>query len=405
MPSLLRSVVLVLLSVLPAVWPVAAQAPRYSARAQMQAPQALAMGNTAVALPSPRTTLFYNPAHLTHLRHRRAPVVLLGLQAAFSPNISDQLAFYNDRLEPALDAGLETLSDAERAALYTDAVRLGQRRTFAGGTALLPSFVMDRGRYGVGGGIFVDGRLHYRVLDTGEAPTLDFGSRVDAMVVAAGALDLAALGLPGLSAGLTARYTQRYVTLKNQPFPALDDAENLYVLGSDALGFDVGIHYAAPLASRGTLHLGAALYDAVGTGFSYGFRTYYVKNGARDEATLRAEEALAEQRLRLRRSYRAGAAYATPPLGGLPGAVLTVDYFYHPSLATGPALADHLRAGAALHLLPEVTLRAGLNQGRAAAGATLALPLVTLDYAYHHVQLLGLPGGWTHTVQVALGSF
>ena len=381
-----------------------AQEPAYSARAQVRSPKVLAMGDAGVALPSRQSVHFYNPAHLTHLGADLAPVTLIGARVAFSPNFADQRAFYNDRLEPALVEGLGAMPEAERLALYQDALALGQDRTFAGGTVLLPSFALNRGSYGVGGGLFVDGRLHYRIAEgSGEAPIVDFISRADFMAVGAGALDLGRFGFDGLSAGLTARYTQRYLTLKNEPLTNLDDDENLYALGSGALGLDLGLHYATRPSRAGQLHAGGALYDALGSDFSYPFRSYYAKNSAMDEATLRAEQALAEDRLRLRRSYRLGLAYTSPRLGPLEGFNLAADYLDEPGLTDD--LDDRLRLGAELRLTPEVALRTGFSQGEASFGAGFAFSLLRLDYAYHYVAHDGLPGGFTHVVQLALGSF
>ncbi len=384
-----------------------AQQRAHSARAFVQSPHVLAMGNAAAAFPSAQSVLFYNPAHLLHLPAGRAPIVMVGFNGSLSPNFPGQWDFYRERLQPALNDGLDALGEAQRQALYGETLRLGRHRIFAGGDVLLPSFLLNRGRYGFGGGLFAASELRYLAEASGAgAPAVDFVSQADFMAVAAGALDLSEQILPGLTAGLAVKYTQRYVILKNKRLDQLDDSENYYVLGGGALGADLGLHYvvrAAPLP--GAFHVGAVLYDALGGHAGYSFKGYYTRNAPDDPATLAAETALARERLRRRPSYRVGVAYTTPPDGPLARTGVALDYLHDPGLAPGNAAADHLRLGVQLGLSRDLALRAGLNRSRPSVGAGLRLPFATFDYAYHHVRERGLPHGWNHTLQVTLGSF
>lgn len=390
--------------------PATAQERAHSARAAVQSPHALAMGNAAAAFPSLQSVFFYNPAHLVNLTQKRAPIVLLGFNGSASRNFAAQLDFYNNELEPALDAGLESLGAAEQQALFEETMRLGQRRTFAGGDLLLPSVAMRRGNVGFGGGLFATTELRYLTeASSSEVPVVDLVTQADIMALAAGAVDLSDAGLPGLSLGVTAKYTQRYLVLKNKPLNELDGGnENFYMLGSGALGADVGLHYRTPAGLMpGRLHLAAVLYDAVGSAFDYKFSGYYAKNTPEDDPrTIEAEERLAQERLALDRSYRLGAAYTLPQRGPLAGSGIAVDYLQDPGLTTGEALSDHLRLGAQLTLSSTLALRGGLNRGKPTVGGGLRLAdFVLLDYAYHNVQERGLPPGWTHTVQLTFGSF
>ena len=106
------------------------------------------------------------------------------------------------------------------------------------------------------------------------------------------------------------------------------------------------------------------------------------------------------------RTDRLGAAFTLPARGALAGTGIAIDYLQDPGLTTGDDLSDHLRLGGQLAIDRAVVLRAGLNRGKPTGGIGLRLmQSMAIDYAYHHVQERGLPPGWTHTVQITLGSF
>ena len=239
-------------------------------------PQALGMGGAAAAYPTARTALFYNPAHLTHLQITRAPVTMLGFSASLSNNFSDQLDFYNNRLKPALEKGIDNLDDEATQALYQEAFEKGGAPTVLSGELLLPSFVLNRGSYGFGGGIFAHTEWVYGVEDAGTGvPGIDFTSLADFMALASFGTDFAVVGVKGLSAGLTAKYTQRLLTLKVKPVDAIDDDESFYVLRAGAAVADFGLLYEAHfLPTPGKLYLGLVWSDLALKNFDYKFQGY-----------------------------------------------------------------------------------------------------------------------------------
>ena len=374
-------------------------------RSYVRTPRVMALGGTAAARPSYKAAFFYNPAHLSHLRTGRSPVVMLGLSGSASPQAFDLYDFYNDRLQPTLEDGLDTMSEAELDRFFDAVVAHGRDRTFASGTLLLPSVALRRDPYGLGGGFFIDTRLHYETEQEPDGmPIVDFLSLADFIAVAAGSIDLARYGASGVSVGLAARYTQRYVMVKQASLDRLaGDTEDFYVLGDGALEADLGVQIVVPLPNRaGHVLGGGALYDALGNDFDYRFATYYDRNAEqRDEATVQHEIEIATERLRQNRSYRLGIGYALDlPRGRHLHA--TADYVAVPGRTTA---SERLRFGLEVGLAPEVALRTGLRQGRLTAGVGLTFSLITIDYAYYFVSQPGLPEGWHHGMMIALGSF
>ncbi|MFQ5568908.1 MAG: conjugal transfer protein TraF [Rhodothermales bacterium] len=392
-------------------WTVEAQQRVPGTRAFVPSPQVLGMGGAAAAYPTTRTALFYNPAHLTHLRVTRAPITMLGLSASISNNFPNQLDFYNDRLEPAIQEGIENLNEEDEQTLYEDVFREAGTPTVLSGDVLLPSFVLNRGAFGVGGGIFAHSEVAYSVEDAGAGvPGVDFTALVDLMAVAAGAVDFAPLGLKGLSAGVTSKYSQRYLSLKVKPVDAIDDDESLYVLGASSFGVDVGLLYSANLSIPGQLNFGVVWSDLTLKNYDYSFTAYYTKNEeVRDDRAIATEVALAQERYQLSPTFRAGVAYVLPVLAGpLKETAVALDYIrYEDALVDQPVLGQ-LSLGLQTTLGKTLSLRTGLNQGYTTFGAGLQLSFVRIDYAYYGSEQGRLPGqsaSWHHRVQVSLGSF
>ena len=246
---------------------VAAQQRTPGTRTFVPSPQVLGMGGAAAAYPTARTALFYNPTHLTRLKVSRVPVTMLDGSFSLSNNFREQLAFYNDRLQPVIDQGIENLEETDEQALYDDVFRMGGSPTVFGGEMLLPSFVVSRESHGYGGGLFMHSEWSYKVEDASAGvPGVDFTAVSDFMAVAAARTDLSALGAKDLSVGMAAKYAQRLLTVKVKPVDAIDD-ESFYVLGASAAVADVG------LPSK--LYLGQVWSDLELKNFDYRFSAYW----------------------------------------------------------------------------------------------------------------------------------
>jgi len=401
---LLRSVALILLA-------LAAAAPSAFSQSLVTSSQALGMGGAAVAFPAPQSALYYNPAHLTHFEVTRAPITLLGLDASLTNNIGEQLDFYQNDLEPAIERGIDDLSDAEEATLYDGLFRVGRKTGEVSGTLMLPSFVMNRERYGVGGGFFARSFARNRVENAGAGvPGVDFSAFGDLTATAAASVNLSFIGLKSVSAGATARYTMRFLTLKTKPVDAFDENENVHALRGDALGVDLGLLYdAGRLVGPGRLLVGLAGYNVVSTDFDYVFQSYVTKNGERNDAEIADEITLANAHYQPDLFYRAGMAYVLPQTWRFVRETgIAVDYVSPPRHHEDRSLATRLRMGLQTSINDWLYLRAGLNQGYTTVGAGLHLAFVHIDYAYYGEErgrFAGQQPIWHHRVQVILGSF
>lgn len=380
-------------------------------RATVPSAQALGMGGAATAYATPQTAIFFNPAQLTRLRITRAPITLLGATASFSQNLTEHLDFFHDHVEPAIDTGLEGLSKAEEDALYDGLFRLGRSPSLVNGTVMLPSFAFNRGHFGLGGGFFLRSSARYFVEDAGGGiPSVDFSILTDAMVVASTAYDFSKIGLRGLSLGLTGRYNQRFVTLKDKPIDAFLDDESLYVLNGGSAALDLGVLYEVPvLPGPGRLFAGATAYNLLDTDYDFAFLTYVEKREERRNDTLIENEiALAESRYQPISGYRMGLAYVLPHLAGPlreTAFALDVTHFEH---EVNDAFLSRLNMGVQTSLGRHVFLRSGLNQGYTTVGFGFQLPFVQIDYAFYGLEQGRLPGqnpSWRHRVQFLLGSF
>ncbi len=387
----------------------AAQAQSYTqtARSFVQAPAVLGRGGAAAAVADPSTAFFYNPAHLARIPAGHVRVVWFGLQGSASANVPEHLAFYRDDLDPALEAGLSRMTDARRARLYDEMLRLGRRRTLAGSAVRLPSVHVRRGPLGVGAGLFAHGLAHYRLQSSSAGVPLAQGTaRADLIGLTTAALDLSALGARGLSLGLTAKYTRRYLTVKNKPVDGFDADEDAYLLRGASLGLDLGAHYRLPLQTLpGALSVGGAVFDLAHSAFDYAFARNLTGNAPTD-ARLVARETARANAHRLRPSYRIGAAYEAPGsvLNGLTVAGDYVGYVDPPLRQSRPA---HVMLGAEAPLTTWLTLRAGLRQGYPPAGAGLHVGPARFAYAFYGTEHGRLPGQlptWQHVLCLTLTS-
>lgn len=399
--------------------PAQAQNDLQTNRSFVASPKVLAMGDAGVALAARRTSFFYNPAHIgrtASLLH----VNLAGVQGAISNSVVNQVEFFNNRIQPAIDTGIDNLSDAELRSLYEDAFAQGQNRSTVDGQLLLPSVIVGGKGLGVGAGAFVTTGLDYRIENAGlGVPQLNVVSTTDLMGVFTAGIDIEKMvGLTGLAVGVTGKYTRRFLTIKDKPIDAFSEDENIYVLEGRSLGFDVGVLYDVGLLPvPGTLTLGATIHDIRASDFDY---MYYgtpadlpIIGDQLDEGTMdqvdpvqaEREVARANEQYALSPSYRVGVAYEPPglPLGELR---LAADYVGYRNPRVDQSLLTHLHMGAQLRLIRILKLRAGLSQGYPTFGAGLGLGIIHIDYAFHGVEDGRIPGqirNQRHAAQVRIG--
>ena len=391
---------------------VAAQLRTPGTHTFVPSPQVLGMGGAAAAYPTPRTALFYNPAHLTRLKITRAPITMLGGGFSISSNFREQLDFYNQRLQPAIEQGIENLDELDEQTLYDEVFRLGSSPTVFGADMLLPSFVVSRESHGYGGGLFTHTEFTYSVEDAGAGvPGVDFTALFDLMAVASAGTDLSALGFKSLSVGITAKYAQRFLTLKVKPVDAIDENESFYILGASAATADLGLLYEADfIKTPGKLYFGLVWSDLALKNFDYKFAGYWTKNEeVKDNDAIAAEVATAQERYPIRSSVRAGVAYVLPGLGGPFGeTAIALDYIRYEGSIVEQPLLGHLSMGLQTTMGKVFSVRAGLNQGYTTVGAGFQFSFARIDYAFYGSEQGRLPGqaaSWHHRVQISLGSF
>ena len=159
-----------------------AQNNRFTERSFVPSPSVRAFGDAGVALSGPDRPFFYNPAHLPRIS---SYFTVVGMQAAASQNLRDQVQFFNDRLRPAIEANFELEAEALES-LYRDAERQGRRPVRGTGAVVVPSFVYSTSGVGIGGGLFAKTSLNYRLDDAGlGVPEAYLLSRTDVMAVLA----------------------------------------------------------------------------------------------------------------------------------------------------------------------------------------------------------------------------
>jgi hypothetical protein len=410
---------LLLSLLLAAASPAQAQNDMQTNRSFVTSPKVLGMGDAGVALASRQTSFFYNPAHIG----RTAGLIHInfaGVHGSISNSVVDQVEFFNDRLQPAIDTGIDNLSDQELRSLYEDAFAHGQRRSTVDGQFLLPSVTVGGKGIGVGAGLFATTGVDYRIENAGLGlPQLNVVSTTDLMGVATAGVDLGKLtGMTGLALGITGKYTRRFLTIKDKPIDAFSSEENIYVLEGRSLGFDVGVLYDVGLVPiPGTLTVGATAYDIRASDFDYIFYGTpsdlpvigeQIDDGTMtvDSEEVAREVARANDQYALSPSYRLGVAYQPPSVGFLGSLSVAADYIGYKNPVVDQSFLTHLHLGAQLRLIRILKVRGGFSQGYPTFGGGLGLGIIHFDYAYHGVEDGRIPGqiyNQRHSAQVRIG--
>jgi hypothetical protein len=388
-----------------ALAPAKAQFVPQDQRSFVASPQALGMGDAAVALPMQQSSFFYNPAHVAHARMH---LTVAGARVSVTDNLFDQVAFFRDELQPALDAGLETLSGDDLESLYDRTLAIGQAPTFLNADILAPSFAMHAGPVGFGVGIFGSSYAHFRLPDGGGGlPLLASEAVADAMVVGSVGIDLSRFGAKGLTAGINGKYTKRYISYKTRPIDAFSANEPFTLVSGNRVGVDLGLLYRRPVPGPlpGTLNIGLSVYDLLGTPYRFAYdRTL---QGVAGVDVVTEDVARANREYRAEPSFRLGAAYAFPRLlGGLVDETgVSMDYVGYRDAEVDQAFPAHLRLGVQVRV-KVLSIRTGLHQGYPTVGGGLSLGVIDLDYAYYGTEGGRYPGqlpSWHHTGQIRIG--
>jgi hypothetical protein len=390
---------------------VQAQNPRRTERAFVSSPAALGMGDVGVARPFETSSFFYNPAHAPH---SGSTIRALGVQGALSNQVRDQVRFYNDRVSPAVDRGLDNLPPDELRSLYTDALSVTATPSQGRAGLLLPAVTRQVGDLvGVGGGLFAktDGSMQFSNAGLG-IPQVTLVSRSDFIGAVSVGTEVPGTGL---SLGTTLKYTKRYLSYKNKPLDTFSSDEQVLLLEGTNIGADLGVLYEVPLLPLpGTVTVGLSLYDLLHTGYNYDVYgtasdiplvgAFVPGSGKLDVARVDAEVALAKRQFNLEQSYRFGAAYTLDGVGPLTDLAVAIDYLGYGSPEVNQSFLAQMHLGARATLVRVLDVRAGLGQGYPSAGAGLNLGVVHLDYAIHAFEEGRTPGqlsNWVHTAQFA----
>lgn len=399
--------------------PAEAQNRMQTNRSFVTSPKVLGMGDAGVALSSRNTSFFYNPAHIG----RSASLIHInfaGVHGTISNSVVDQVEFFNNRLQPAIDTGIDNLSDAELRSLYEDTFAQGRAPSSVNGQFLLPSVIIGGKGVGVGAGVFATTGLDYRIENAGLGlPQLNVASMTDIMGVATVGIDLQKMmGFSGLAVGVTGKYTRRFLTVKNKPIDAFSSDENVYFIEGRSLGFDVGVLYDVGLIPiPGTLTLGATAYDIRASDFDYIFYGTPADlpvigdqidsdDFVVDPVQAEKEVQHANDRYALSPSYRIGVAYSPPSVGFLGSLSVAADYIGYKNPTVDQSFFAHLHMGAQMRLLRIFKVRGGLSQGYPTFGAGLGLGIIHFDYAFHGVEEGRIPGqirNQRHSAQVRIG--
>ncbi len=385
--------------------PVAAQQALPSTRSFVPLPQALGMGDAAVALPTQQSAFFYNPAHAAHSKFH---LTIAGLRLSASSTVPDQISFFKNELQPAIDEGIENLDSERLKDLYDQTLAIGRQTTFLNLDVLAPSAGFHLGPVGVGLGVFGSSTITYRFPDGGGGlPLVHITAMADAMAVGTAGLSLSKFGVSGLSVGLTGKYTQRYASFKSKPLDVIQPDEAFHLLVANRTSVDLGFLYDLPFLSKipGKIKLGLSLYDIAGSDFS--FEHDQTLQGEADEATIANDIVAANEFFGVQPSFRFGVGYTLPKLPGglLDESGFTIDYVGNQSPNFDQAFFAHLRMGAQIRV-KVLSVRAGLNQGYPTFGGGLSLGFIDLDYAYYGTEQGRYPGqlpSWHHTLQLRLG--
>lgn len=382
---------------------------RFTERSFVPSPALLGMGDAGVALIGDERHFFYNPAQLPQTTSH---FTVIGVQAAASRDLTDQIRFFNRRIQPAIESEFD-LDANTLEQLYRDANRLGQNPIRGHGAVVLPSFVYSTNGVGLGGGLFAKTAVNYRVRDAGlGVPEVYLLSRTDVMAVASLGLDLGTIDLQGAKVGVTGTRTRRFLAFENKPLDTFAEDETAILLEGNTFQIDVGALYSPQWSIPGHVTFGGAVYDLLDQRYDYAFggapRIPFLEGIIAESATVDAgtadeEVERARERFRLQTSYRVGVAYHVVSASFLNDVRFAVDYAGYGHQEQNVLARIHV--GGEAMLGEAVAVRGGLSAGYPTGGLGVHLGSLELDYAYHAFEEGRAPGQletYVHTVRLAV---
>lgn len=322
----------------------------------------LGMGNAFVAVADDRNVLYYNPAGLAHLERTRVSGV--GVHGAIDDEFLEVVDFIRENEEQFSDFETVDQEFFDSLAPYDDRWVAADARAYS-----------DITRPNLGIGVYTTGSVQFKI-DRGIYEPRVYAQIHDDIVGVVGAgmeLGRANLRVGGAVKGIWRRETSRALTALEvsdfDPEEVLDELET----ADPGFAMDLGLTWQ-PVGSRWTA--GAVLRDAVG----------YVGGEGIDTAV------------------DFGTAFR--PLGETVGPIrrliLAADVR---NTFDGGSLGNKLHLGAEI-ALPVLSVRAGFNQGYGSFGASLSIPVITIDYAVYGRELGAFPGDesqFMHAVEARIG--
>ncbi|MGQ0720126.1 MAG: hypothetical protein ACT4PE_00990 [Candidatus Eiseniibacteriota bacterium] len=316
----------------------------------------LGMGGAFLAVADDRNALHDNPAGLARLM--RTTISGLGVHGAIDDEFLSVVDFIQEHEEQFSDFSTVDAAFLDELEPYDDRWVSADAGAYA-----------DLTRPGFGIGVFSTGRAQIKVDRGVYEPRVHADVLDDIVAVVGGAMDLGRgdLAVGGTLKTIWRRQFSRVLTAREvADFRADDLVERLE--GADA-GFAMDL---------------GALWSPLDSPFS-------AAAVLRDAAGRVAGESLGP-------AFDVGAAWHVRPR-----LVLAADL--RDTFESETAFGTKVHVGAELRF-PVVTLRAGANQGYSTIGASLALPVLSMDYAFYGRELGHLPGAdgqYLHAVEARLG--
>ncbi len=347
--------------------------------------RALGMGGAAVAIPAEDNILFYNPALLRALKYNRVNLVDLSLR--LNQGVLDQINFYRDHRDQINN--LDNLSEAEKNALYADALAEAQKLGIFTIEGPLPVHFLTPH---FGAGAFSAGNVSYEIFEGAAGlPLVDMRFRGDVQVMAAYAhtLSLGPRGSAGdLHLGVTGKYLRRYLTRKTKTLSGFSSNEDLHLYRGNNFGLDLGAFY---ILNR-RWQFGAAMYDVVATKFSWNTAGATPDNPPPPN--------------KMNPSLRLGAAFRPGIRLGKWLYNLALGFDVDQPFDSNITFFKKVYTGVEANLTPVFSARAGFAQGYPTLGLGMRLYVIRADYAFYGEEL-GIYAGqwvsWNHALRLQLG--